>query len=178
MTDHPNGRGVLRPLDTRDLPMVLVWRNHISVRECMYTTHEVNQQEHLEWHQKSQLDPNRHLYIFEKENIPLGFVNILQISSNGLADWGFYLAPDAPKGCGKSLGIAALEHCFNVLHLRKICGQVLEFNIKSIAFHRALGFQHEGTLRAQHFDGTRYYDIIHFGLLNTEWQSHTMREKS
>jgi len=32
-----------------------------------------------------------------------------------------------------------------------------------------LGFQREGVLRQQHFDGQQYHDVVCFGLLANEW---------
>ena len=80
------------------------------------------------------------------------------------------LAPDAPKGSGRQLGRAALNHAFRQLKFHKVCGQALAYNQRSIQFHQSLGFEQEGILRDQHFDGERYHHVICFGLLSHEWQ--------
>lgn len=101
----------------------------------------------------------------------MGFINIHQIAAGGIADWGFYAAPDAPKGTGKQLGQAALQYAFSVVGAHKLCAQALHFNERSVRFHLNLGFQQEGTLRDQHFDGQNYHDVVCFGLLASEWQA-------
>ncbi|NML86970.1 UDP-4-amino-4,6-dideoxy-N-acetyl-beta-L-altrosamine N-acetyltransferase [Polaromonas sp.] len=153
-----------------DLERVLAWRNHPDVRRNMYTQHEITLDEHQRWFERTLPDPKKHLLIFEENHQPLGFVNFNEVGNGGLADWGFYAAPDAPKGSGRQLGRAALNHAFSQLKLHKVCGQALAYNHRSIQFHQSLGFQQEGNLRDQHFDGECYHHVICFGLLCHEWQ--------
>jgi UDP-4-amino-4,6-dideoxy-N-acetyl-beta-L-altrosamine N-acetyltransferase len=154
-----------------DLARVLAWRNHPDVCQYMYTQNEISLDEHLRWFELSLQDARKHLLIFEFNDQPLGFVNFNELDGGGIADWGFYAAPDAPKGIGRRLGQAALDHAFNKLKLHKICGQALAHNERSSRFHQNLGFQQEGILREQHYDGERYQNVICFGLLSCEWQS-------
>jgi UDP-4-amino-4,6-dideoxy-N-acetyl-beta-L-altrosamine N-acetyltransferase len=153
-----------------DLERVLIWRNHPDVRRNMFTQHKITQTEHLEWFERNQTDQNKHLLIFETNHLPLGFVSFEQMGEGGVAVWGFYVAPDAPRGSGQSLGRAALDHAFSQCRFHKVCGQVLSINQRSIKFHHSLGFQQEGILRDQHFDGERYHNSIFLGLLSHEWQ--------
>ena len=161
----------VRPLELRDLEQVLGWRNHPEIRRYMYTQHVISQEEHSRWFEKRSTDPDYHLLIFEAESTPQGFISIHLIAPGGIADWGFYAAPDAPKGTGSQLGQAALHYAFVDSGLHKLCGQALAFNEGSIRYHRSLGFTQEGILRKQHFDGQHYYDLVCFGLLASEWQS-------
>ena len=160
----------VRPMAVSDLERVLAWRNHPEVRRYMYTQHEITLEEHSRWFERATQDRSRHLLIFENDAVPLGFINIHQIATGGIADWGFYAAPDAPKGTGRQLGQAALRYAFTEAGLHKLCGQALAYNDKSIQFHLSLGFTQEGILRQQHFDGQHYHDVVCFGLLASEWQ--------
>jgi UDP-4-amino-4,6-dideoxy-N-acetyl-beta-L-altrosamine N-acetyltransferase len=154
-----------------DLSLVLSWRNHPEVRHGMYSQHEITPHEHQQWFERTLADPKKHLLIFEVNHQALGFVNFNETGNGGIADWGFYVAPDAPKGSGRQLGHSALGHAFTQLKLHKICGQVLEYNERSLKFHKTLGFQQEGILCEQHFDGEGYHNVICFGLLCHDWQS-------
>ncbi|MDD1976826.1 UDP-4-amino-4,6-dideoxy-N-acetyl-beta-L-altrosamine N-acetyltransferase [Pseudomonas tussilaginis] len=167
----------IRKMTAGDLDCVLAWRNHPEIRRYMYTQHEITLPEHRGWFERFSSDPRKHLLIFEVNEIAQGFVNINELSFAGVADWGFYIAPDAVKGTGRQLGLTALNYAFNTLQLRKICGQALASNERSIKFHHALGFRQEGTLREQYCDGENYHSIICFGLLKVEWQA-TIRELS
>ncbi|NHW00823.1 UDP-4-amino-4,6-dideoxy-N-acetyl-beta-L-altrosamine N-acetyltransferase [Stutzerimonas degradans] len=155
----------------QDLAQVLAWRNHEDVRRYMYTQHEISLEEHTRWFERASQDSSRHLLVFESNSVPLGFINIHQTAPGGIADWGFYAAPDAPKGTGRQLGHAALQYAFLTARLHKVCGQALAYNQRSIKFHQNLGFQQEGILREHHFDGQQYHDVMCFGLLAREWQA-------
>ncbi|MGP5192296.1 UDP-4-amino-4,6-dideoxy-N-acetyl-beta-L-altrosamine N-acetyltransferase [Psychrobacter celer] len=166
----------LRLMQESDLELVLSWRNHIDVRRYMYTQHEISLTEHTNWFNKVSKDSNYNLLIFEVDNKPLGFVNIHQIAQGGIADWGFYTSPDAPKGTGYKLGEQALDYAFNTLQIHKLCGQALDFNEASRKFHKRLGFKKEGALEQHHFDGQKYYDVMCFGLLASEYHLITNNE--
>ena len=162
---------ILRPMTEADLEQVLEWRNHFEVRRYMYTTHEISLEEHRNWFAGVSKNPAVNLMIYEHLDQALGYVNITRVRCHEVADWGFYVAPDAPKGTGRSLGKQALSYAFTELGLHKVCGQALGFNYRSIAFHKALGFLEEGRLRDQHFDGTAFHDVVCFGLLKYEWHA-------
>lgn len=178
MREPAAGDARMRPLLRADLERLLGWRNHPEVRRHMYTRHEITLDEHQRWFERAQQDTRKHLLIYEAGDQPLGFVNFTELASGGIADWGFYAAPEAPRGSGKRLGQAALAHAFAELKFHKVCGQVLAHNARSLRFHLALGFQREGCLRDQHFDGERYQDIICFGLLSQEWQCRCKTQES
>lgn len=159
----------IRPMAERDLVEVLSWRNHPEVRRYMYTQNVISLEEHARWFAEESQDPQKHLLVFEMDTVPVGFVKIHQISNGGTAEWGFYVAPDAPKGVGGALGWAALRYSFESAKLHKICGSVLAFNERSIRYHLRLGFQQEGFLRQHCFNGQQYHDVVCFGLLASEW---------
>lgn len=161
----------LRPMTEADLEQVLDWRNHSEVRRYMYTTHEIELNEHHKWFAGASTNSSIDLMIYECEGQARGFLNITRTRCPEVADWGFYLAPNAPKGTGRSLGNTALIYAFGQLGFHKVCGQALGFNERSIAFHKALGFTEEGRLRDQHFDGNEFHDVVCFGLLKHEWQT-------
>lgn len=166
MTEH-----TLRPMNESDLEKVLVWRNAPDVRSYMYSTHEIRMDEHCAWYADRSKNTATALLIYERGGKASGFVNITRTRCPEVADWGFYLAPDALIGSGRELGKQALKYAFVQLGLHKVCGQALGFNARSITFHTRLGFTEEGRLRDQHFDGSQFHDVVCFGLLRNEWQN-------
>lgn len=64
-----------------------------------------------------------------------------------------------------------MRYAFGEAMLHKLCGQVLDCNVRSLGFHERLGFSQEGVLRQLHFEGQRYHDVICLGLLLSEWQA-------
>lgn len=160
----------IRPMRSSDLELVLTWRNHPNISKWMYTTRSISLNEHRGWYEKARNNPAIYPMIYERKGKAEGFVSVSRTRFSEVADWGFYLAPCAPKGSGQSLGIIALNYVFNTLAFRKICGQVLAINESSITFHKDLGFTEEGRLRKQHFDGTQYHDVVCFGLLVDDYK--------
>lgn len=160
----------LRPLAATDLETVRHWRNHPSVRDHMFSRQEISAEAHRVWFERCRQDPARVLLVFECDGAPKGFVQFSPSLSAGVADWGFYTAPDAATGTGRRLGAAALAEAFGRRGLRRLCGQAIAANTASIRLHAALGFSEEGRLRRHFFDGTDWHDLVLFGLLDHEWQ--------
>ena len=159
----------LRPMSESDLQLVMTWRNHPDVRNYMYSKHEISMDEHRTWYAHASKNAATTILIYERDGKACGFVNLTRTRCSEVADWGFYLAPDAPNGYGRDLGFQALNYAFERLKLYKVCGQVLGFNKRSIAFHKRLGFIEEGRLREHHCDGDQFHDVVCFGLLSSEW---------
>lgn len=164
--------GSIRRMHEGDLAMVLAWRNHPDIRTRMLDQDFVREDKHWEWFAKANLDPGRTLLIYESEGRACGFAQFTETRrGSGVADWGFYAAPDAPKGSGRNLCRSALRFAFDILGYHKVCGQVLDFNLRSQAVHLAVGFRSEGVLRQHHRCGARYCDVLCFGCLSSEWKN-------
>ena len=161
----------LRAMQEFDLERVLAWRNHPEIRRHMYTQRPIPLEEHRAWFEHVRKDSQRHLLIYEQNQNPSGFVSLaIEDVQECTAVWGFYLAPEAPRGSGLVLGQCTLHYAFNILGLRKLYGEVLAGNERSQKFHQKLGFRHEATLREHFYDGNTYYNVIRFGLLAEEWR--------
>lgn len=169
MIEKPTAQ--LRPMTKDDLKRVLEWRNHPDVRMFMYTTTEITPKEHSAWFAKSNADPKFHLLIFEINGRPQGFVSFHESINGKIAEWGFYMAPDAPRGNGSLFGQTALAYAFEQLGLYKVCGKALASNARSIKFHEKLGFNREGFFQDQHFDSEHYHNVAYYGLLKRDWDA-------
>lgn len=167
----------VRALTEDDLPMVLDWRNHPAVRSCMLTQHEISLEEHRTWFERVKADKTQQQLIVLEGSAPIGFVQFKPACQGGIADWGFYARPDAPKGSGSKLGQAALAHAFEKLGLHKVCGQAIESNAASIAFHQKLGFTEEGRLREQQRIANQYHTLFCFGLLAKDWRERQLKQE-
>ena len=101
----------LRLMQESDLEMVLSWRNHSDIQKHMYSRHEISLSEHRDWFANASNDPNTDLFVFEIDRKPTGFVKFGAKAAKKNAEWGFYIAPDAPRGSGSALGNASLNPC-------------------------------------------------------------------
>jgi len=156
-----------------DLARVLRWRNHPGVRAFMFTRHEISPPEHARWFARADADPDRHLLIYEIDGEPLGFASVARGADSGVADWGFYLAPGAPRGSGTALGAAVLDHAFRVLGLDQVRGEALAFNTASLRMHEKLGFRRTGERRQPDERGEGEQAVICFALQREEWLAGT-----
>jgi RimJ/RimL family protein N-acetyltransferase len=143
----------------------------------MLTQHEISLEEHRNWFALVKEDKTRQQLIVLDGADPLGFVQFNPVCQGGVADWGFYVRPDAPKGSGTKLGQTALAHAFRTLGLHKVCGQAIENNMASIAFHGKLGFAEEGRLREQQRIANQYHTLFCFGLLAKDWQASQIKQE-
>ncbi len=165
-----NFNDLVRPMIKDDLEQVLTWRNHSEIRRYMFSSNEISLDEHAKWFELASKDATRQLLIFESNAVPLGFIQFKSVAGHKVSDWGFYAAPNAPRGTGKRLGNAALNYAFSTFGLHKVCGQALAFNEASIKLHKKLGFLQEAVLREQcKIDGV-YQDLLCFGLISREWK--------
>lgn len=165
----PRAAGTVRRMTADDLAQVLRWRNHPDVRAFMFTQHEISPQEHARWFAAADGDPSRHLLIYERDGEPLGFASLTRRSGSGVADWGFYLGPEAPRGTGTALGATVLEHAFGVLGLDEVRGEALSFNTASMRMHEKLGFRRSGERRQPDERGGAGHAVICFVLQRDEW---------
>lgn len=170
MTEVIETSGRLRLMQKSDLPMVLAWRNHAEVRRYMYSQEKIGMDEHQRWFESASTAPGRFLLILEDAEAPRGYLNF-QCDESGGAVWGFYLAPDAPKGTGRLLGRLALEYAFNVLDREKIWGEVLADNLASQKFHLLRGFELETLMPEKSVGDQTIRDVRRYVLTRSRWQA-------
>ena len=91
----------------------------------MFNTDELIWENHAAWFAKQLGNPDFIMLIYQV---------------NGVAQWGFYLAPTCSRGQGSRMGRLALAWAFAELGAAKIIGQVLPHNIASLKLHEKLGF--------------------------------------
>ena len=161
----------IRAMQAQDLDMVRAWRNHDKVRQHMLTQHEISPEEHAQWFEKIQHDPQRQVMLVHEHQQPLGLVHFSAAQTHGVVDWGFYLTPDAPRGSGSKLGRMALQFAFKEQGWHKVCGQVISSNTASCRFHLKMGFTLEGVWREQVFLHHEWLSLWCYGLLANEWTS-------
>ena len=73
------------------------------------------------------------------------------------------------KGYAKEAVTLILRYYFGDLRYQKVFAGVQENNAGSIALHRSLGFQLEGTQRRMVYQEGRYLDLLLFGLTADEF---------
>ena len=162
---------MLTRLKEIDLSLVFQWRNDASIRNSMFSQNKITWDEHLAWFNKLQLDKSKKWLIYKNQaNQESGVVYFKEIDDfQKTAFWGFYTSPDGMPGSGTRMAVEALNMAFNELGLKKLSADVLDTNIKSITFHKKIGFIEEGCFRQQFYDGKQRINVVRFGMLASEW---------
>lgn len=162
--------GVLRDIKDDELSLILSWRNDPSVRNNMYTRHEITMEEHFSWWNKIRDLDSVKYFMYEYNNTPMGVVGFTAIDfKNRNAFWAFYSSPEALAGTGVRMECLALDYAFSNLALHKLNCEVLAYNKPVIRLHEKFGFKVEGILREHHFVDDIYVDIYKMGILKNEW---------
>jgi UDP-4-amino-4,6-dideoxy-N-acetyl-beta-L-altrosamine N-acetyltransferase len=162
---------MLRPLKQSDLEFILPWRNAPTVRQAMFTQHEISWDEHQAWFHRMLADhTKRWLLYLSENNEPSGVVYFTDLdAAERSAFWGFYASPDAMLGTGLRMSLDALDKAFNELALEKLSADVLATNSRSLDMHKKVGFTEKGYFRKHFFDGEKRVDVMRFGMLSSEW---------
>ena len=81
------------------------------------------------------------------------------------------------RGYGVEAGKLISYYGVDVLGIRRIEAKVYADNVLSMNSLRRNGFHQEGVLRQAGFDGTRYWDVVVFGILKDEIEAVRKKDK-
>ena len=168
---------VFRRPEPRDLPSLLKFKNDPEVTELLASFHTgMSAADGETWLASQQQRPSTELVyvIATTEDACIGQVGLhdidhrvrcaeLDIMIGVKSLWG--------RGYGKAATRWMVDYGFSSLNLNRIYLRVLDSNARAIHVYGTLGFEKEGTLREAQFKDGRYHDIIHMGLLRSEWQT-------
>ncbi len=116
--------------------------------------------------------PTEMSFRIEKEGELIGVVSLSRIRwYNRKSEISVLIKKDwQGKGFGKEALSGIADFAFNRMNLHRLEAEVIEFNEASLKLIEGLGFRKEGILReAKYFNG-KYWDIIRYGLLKSEWE--------
>ena len=166
----------LRRMNTRDLDLVLEWRNHPNVRKNMYNQTVITETEHKIWWDKICKNNTYRYLIYEYRGFPSGVVSFKDINFNHRhSSWAFYASPKAPRGTGARMEYLALEYAFEKLSLLKLFCEVLSYNTAVISMHKRFGFQQEGRFISQYLEGDNSWDIVRLAIFKSDWEKTQQR---
>ncbi len=160
----------LREISEPDLPMVLEWRNTEDVRNNMYTNHVISLDEQRSWWESLKNNLRTRVLICELDGAAAGVITFTNYTGlGGTATWAFYSGNRTRKGVGAAMEVAALNYAFDVLQVRRLECEVLEFNNSVIRFHLRYGFRVEGIFREGYIRDGKPFDIYRLAMLARDW---------
>jgi len=160
----------LREVMRDDLPLVLGWRNHPSVRHAMLSSEIISYDEHLRWFEQTLASESSIHLIFEHDAEPQGVVYIHDWSGDSkIGKWGFYKRPYAKRGMGRIMCREALDYFFCELGAQEIKAEVLINNNRSLDLHLDLGFIPNEKVR-QFLNADRPVEIWRLSMFANQWK--------
>jgi RimJ/RimL family protein N-acetyltransferase len=75
------------------------------------------------------------------------------------------------RGCGTDAMRLMLRYAFTELNLHRISLNVYAYNQRGIRSYEKCGFKHEGCIREFVLRDGRRSDMLHMGILRSEWES-------
>jgi UDP-4-amino-4,6-dideoxy-N-acetyl-beta-L-altrosamine N-acetyltransferase len=157
-------------LDRERIDMILSWRNHVSVRSRMFSTHEISKVEHAAFIEKLRTDKSMSYWLYPNK----GVVSLRKIDRhNGHAFLGIYKNPESSeKGIASELMRSLLAKGFDEIGLHTIKLEVFSDNPAAVNFYNKHGFNQEGRLREFLRRGENVYaDLILMGITRSEYRT-------
>ena len=96
-----------------------------------------------------------------KDGEPIGTAGLLEIDyAHGRAGFGIALGERRGKGLGTEATRLVLDFGFNILHLRNVLLEVLDWNAAAVKAYERAGFRHVGIRRAAVLSRGRRADVV------------------
>jgi len=136
---------MLQKICANDLSLIRIWRNEENVRKAMFTSHEIEEEEHFSWWNRIKNDETQKWFLYYYQGKKTGVVSFTDVDKNNIS-WGFYLANDIkPKKykmeIWKSLEAEAIRYAFHNLKAKKLIAKVLKGNRVVIKMHQRFNFE-------------------------------------
>ncbi|MBI3732831.1 MAG: GNAT family N-acetyltransferase [Chloroflexi bacterium] len=164
----------LRPIEDKDLPLLVKWRNDPRSRTRFYSTELIALSGQKKWLENLLNDPTRIQFMITRleDGVTIGTVGLMRIDHrNQTVRPGPFIMDPAERGA--QLGVEALRtilrYAFRELNMQRAYGTVFDFNRSAAMGFEAIGFKREGVARKSVWVDGEWRDAIYMGLLRDEW---------
>lgn len=173
-----SSRLIFRKMTLEDIPLYHTWRNDLEVMQSTNPLLDIYHPAETEEFVANVIlgSSSSKSYIIQEKNSerPIGITSLIQIDyKNRNAEciidigdkdyWG--------KGYGTEALRLLLDYAFLELNLHRVSLRVFSFNRRAIRMYEKLGFAKEGSSRQALFREGTWHDLIHMGVLQTEYSS-------
>ncbi|HSV85375.1 MAG TPA: GNAT family protein [Levilinea sp.] len=172
------GDGIrLRAIERSDLARFVAWLNDPEVREGLAIYQPLSQAQEENWYENTLKQPVQEQPLVIEIESPQGWTAIGNVGLTNL-DWqnrsaevGIFIGDKQywNQGYGRKAMEILLVHAFSTMNLHRIFLRVFETNPRAIHSYEKAGFQHEGRMRAAHFQNGQYIDVLLMSALQPEW---------
>ena len=131
-------------VDGETVELVRNWRNNKKISRYMYTNHQINREEHMNWINKLKTNNTAKAWIIKYDEKPIGLATLSDIDyQSKITDWGFYIANESYRG--KGLGEKSLKKLmkivFDEMKFKTMNTKVLDNNPVAMNLYEKLGFK-------------------------------------
>lgn len=164
---------ILRPVEEKDLDLLVHWRNDPQNRKFVFTPFLINPGGQKKWYEALLANPNKVMYMADNhEGKTVGVIGLDRIDWRNQECEGGPIVFDPNErnhGYAEEAITLMVKHAFEDLNLHRIYIYCYPFNrIRDLL--EWFGFQQEGVLRQSVFAQGRFHDKIIMGLLREEWE--------
>lgn len=143
-------------LDDVTIENIRVWRNYPDIRKVMYSTKEINPDQHRIFINSLTESTSKFYWLVYKDNNPIGVMNVVDVDfEQASGQLGYYLLPKyLNNGIGLEFISTIIYFIFSQLGFTKLFGRTELSNKDALRFNYHLGFK----LRSQivEIDGVKY----------------------
>lgn len=155
----------LRAVTEQDLERLRLWRTSNDIRPYFTDKWLYSPIEQKSWFESMSADSRQRFLIAEDSaGAAYGIVNVQSINyQHGTATVGWYFVRENGRDLGRLTQHAAvllLDYVFIELGIRKIYADILATNERALKFNSRLGFEVEGTQKAQVYHMGSYVDLV------------------
>lgn len=163
---------VCRPMEEKDMPLVMEWRMQPDITRFMNTNPKLTLEGQMKWLEKIRNDDTGMQFMLEVDGQPVGTTSITEIDFvNSRCTRGVYIAVKEKRSMElmTSMYFSQFELIFGKLGLHKIEVEIFKDNASLVKLNKRIGFVQEGILRHHIKKDGIYYDVVRLGLLRDEW---------
>src|SRR5690625_476569 len=166
----------LRKMTKEDTELYSKWRNDLEVKHSTSPSLDVYPMEETKEFVSHVIlgssTAKSYIMVEKSKETPIGVVSLTNIDyKNRNAEciidigekdyWG--------KGFGSEGLMLLLDYAFYEMNLHRVSLRVFSFNERAIRMYTKLGFSQEGNSRQSLFRDGKWHDIVHMGILQSEY---------
>lgn len=165
---------ILRPVEERDLDLLVRWRNDPANRRFVFSPFLINPGGQKKWYEQLLANPNKVLFMVDTvEGKTVGMIGADHLDWRNQECEGGPIVFDPDE---RSFGYAEeaitllIKYTFEELNMHRMYTFCYPFN-RIIELMEWFGFKKEGVLRQAVFSEGQFHDKVIMSLLREEWQN-------
>ena len=138
----------LRPMEERDLRLVLGWRNSPKVHDMMLTDHEITWDEHDTWFKRMDAQPIKRNFVFVYQGKPIGYIGYTEYDKDHhTCSPGAYLGnvSNLPPDAALCLFYVSVDYAFQYMDMIQLNTDVFADNTRALKLDTFLGYDIDHT---------------------------------